>query len=48
MVIRLASHLDLDDLLSVNNKYLKQYVSSTYPEELELKETTEANTEVSF
>ena len=35
-------------MLSVNNKYFKNYVSSIYPKELELNETTESNTWCSF
>ena len=38
----------IDDLLSVNNKYFKDYVSDIYPDALELKETTESNTSCSF
>ena len=29
------------DLLSVNNKYFKRYISSIFPKDLELKKTTE-------
>ena len=38
----------IDDLLSVNNKYFKNYISSIYPKDLELKETTESNEKCSF
>ena len=38
----------IDDLLSINNKHFKKYISSIYPNELELKETTESNTSCSF
>jgi len=38
----------IDDLLSVNNKYFKDYVSSIYPDDLELKETTESSASCSF
>ena len=35
-------------LLSVNNKHLKQYITSIYPSDVELKETTESRTTCSF
>ena len=38
----------IDDLLSINNKHFKKHISSIYPKELELKETTESNTSCSF
>ena len=38
----------IDDLLSVNNKHLKDYITSIYPSDLELKETTESNITCSF
>ena len=38
----------IDDLLSSNNKPLKQYITSMYPSDLELKETTESDRECSF
>ena len=38
----------IDDLLSVNNKMFKKYVSSIYPKDLELKETTESDEKCSF
>ena len=38
----------IDDLLSINNKHFKKYISTIYPDELELKETTESSTSCSF
>ena len=38
----------IDDLLSINNKYFKQHIQSIYPNDLELKETTENDSECSF
>ena len=38
----------IDDLLSINNKHFKEYISTIYPDELELKETTESSTSCSF
>ena len=38
----------IDDLLSMNNRYFQDYVSLIYPDDLELKETTESNTPCSF
>ena len=38
----------IDDLLSINNKYFKQCIPSIYPNELELKETTENTSECSY
>ena len=38
----------IDDLLSINNKYFKQCISSIYPNDLELKETTENDSECSY
>ena len=31
----------IDDLLSINNKHFREYISQIYPDDLELKETTE-------
>ena len=38
----------IDDLLSINNKHFREYISQIYPDELELKETTENHMECSF
>ena len=38
----------IDDLLSLNNKYFKRYMSSIYQRDLELKETTESHAKCSF
>ena len=38
----------IDDLLSINNKYFKDHISTIYPNALELKETTESDTSCSF
>ena len=38
----------IDDLLSINNKYFREYISQIYPDDLELKETTENDKECLF
>ena len=38
----------IDDLLSINNKHFREYISQIYPGDLELKETTENDMECSF
>ena len=38
----------IDDLFSVNNDSFEEYISSTYPSELELKDTTMASNEVCY
>ena len=38
----------IDDLLSINNKHFKDHVQNIYPSELELKETTESDSECSY
>ena len=38
----------IDDLLSINNGYFREYISQIYPGDLELKETTESDMECSF
>ena len=38
----------IDDLFSVNNDSFEEYISSIYPSELELKDTTMASNEVCY
>ena len=38
----------IDDVLSINNCYFHTYVDSIYPSELEIKDTTESASSVSY
>jgi hypothetical protein len=38
----------IDDVLSINNHQFHSYVDSTYPNELEIKDTTECSTSASY
>jgi hypothetical protein len=38
----------IDDVLSINNDQFHSYVDSIYPSELEIKDTTESSTSVSY
>ncbi len=38
----------IDDLISINNKHFNTHISDIFPPELELKETTESTTTVSY
>ena len=38
----------IDDLLSVNNEQFENYISTIYPSELELKDTSTPTTEVCY
>ena len=50
---RLASQFNftyryIDDVLSINNPYVENYLGQMYPPELEIKDTTESNTSASY
>ena len=38
----------IDDVLSINNPSIRDYLGAIYPSELEIKETTESNTSASY
>ena len=42
------SYRYIDDLISVNNKRFKEFISDIYPKELTISETTEATISIHF
>ena len=42
------TYRNIDDVLSINNPEFENYLGQMYPVELEIKETTESNTSVSY